>query len=575
MADSGASSFPAETYNAKGLQMRARVLLLSVLLSAVTSQAAASGTLRQQAAQAQQAYQAGNYAGSADLYGEIERTLADTSGAFEQELLYGGASAAAMAGRPDLAFDFLRRAVAAGLMQADRIRHDSSLASLQADPRMATLLADIARQKALDDRKWNSPGFAVPYSDALSEDQRVAGLSRLWSEAKMSFANFDLVADLDWDALYLETLPKVRAAPDTYSYYRVLQGFISRLEDGHSKLVLRSGAVRDRFEARSGLSTRYLEGRVFVHDVFDPALRAAGIKNGWELLSIDGESVSSYAEREIRPYTSASTEQDLHSQVYERNLLQGPLDSALSIGFGDARGKQHVVKVMRMPSKDYRLARKEAPPFEWKLLPGNVALVTLRSFSDNAAADQFEAAFGQISQADAIIFDLRNNGGGNSNVGYRILSMITDRPFQTSAWRTPDYRAVLRAWSISNRDFNAGAGEWPNDGKRYYSKPVLVLTSARTYSAAEDFVVAFDAMNRGRLVGEPTGGSTGSPMMFDLPGGMVAFICSKRDTYPDGKEFVGVGVTPQVKLSPTIADHRAGRDTVLEAAVKLARSPAQ
>jgi hypothetical protein len=61
---------------------------------------------------------------------------------------------------------------------------------------------------------------------------------------------------------------------------------------------------------------------------------------------------------------------------------------------------------------------------------------------------------------------------------------------------------------------------------------VLVLTSARTYSAAEDFVVAFDAMQRGRIVGEATGGSTGQPLLFDLPGGGKARICTKRDSYP-------------------------------------------
>ena len=49
----------------------------------------------------------------------------------------------------------------------------------------------------------------------LDEDQRVAGLSRLWSEAKFNFASFDLVPDLDWDALYIATLPEVRAAAST------------------------------------------------------------------------------------------------------------------------------------------------------------------------------------------------------------------------------------------------------------------------------------------------------------------------------------------------------------------------
>jgi carboxyl-terminal processing protease len=72
-------------------------------------------------------------------------------------------------------------------------------------------------------------------------------------------------------------------------------------------------------------------------------------------------------------------------------------------------------------------------------------------------------------------------------------------------------------------------------------------------------------------VGEPTGGSTGQPLMFNLPGGGLARVCTKRDTYPDGREFVGVGIQPQVLVRPTVEDFRAGRDTVLEAALELLR----
>mgnify|MGYP000636776297 CR=1 FL=1 len=78
-------------------------------------------------------------------------------------------------------------------------------------------------------------------------------------------------------------------------------------------------------------------------------------------------------------------------------------------------------------------------------------------------------------------------------------------------------------------------------------------------------------MKRGKIVGEATGGSTGQPLMISLPGGGTARIVSKRDTYPDGKPFVGVGIQPNIKVSPTVADIRKGRDTVLEAALLALR----
>jgi C-terminal processing protease CtpA/Prc len=115
--------------------------------------------------------------------------------------------------------------------------------------------------------------------------------------------------------------------------------------------------------------------------------------------------------------------------------------------------------------------------------------------------------------------------------------------------------------------YSQGASELAPHGADPYRKPVVVLTSAHTYSAAEDFAVVFDAMKRGEIIGEPTGGSTGQPLQFPLPGGGAARICTKHDRYPDGKEFVGVGVQPAVLVHPTVKDFRAGRDTVLEAAI--------
>jgi C-terminal processing protease CtpA/Prc len=78
---------------------------------------------------------------------------------------------------------------------------------------------------------------------------------------------------------------------------------------------------------------------------------------------------------------------------------------------------------------------------------------------------------------------------------------------------------------------------------------------------------------RGKIAGEPTGGSTGQPLFFKLPGGGMARVCTKRDSYPDGRDFVGKGVQPQIIVHPTVSDVRAGRDPVLEAALRELRKP--
>jgi C-terminal processing protease CtpA/Prc len=58
-------------------------------------------------------------------------------------------------------------------------------------------------------------------------------------------------------------------------------------------------------------------------------------------------------------------------------------------------------------------------------------------------------------------------------------------------------------------------------------------------------------------------------MLIKLPGGGMAFICTKDDSFASGRVFEGVGIAPDIEVKPTIADIRAGRDPVLEKAVAL------
>ena len=99
-----------------------------------------------------------------------------------------------------------------------------------------------------------------------------------------------------------------------------------------------------------------------------------------------------------------------------------------------------------------------------------------------------------------------------------------------------------------------------------------MLISPRTYSAGEDMVVMFAQAHRGSTIGESTGGSTGQPLMFKLPGGGAARVCTKHDSFADGREFVGVGIEPDIPVRPSREDIIAGRDPVLETAIQSLQS---
>lgn len=360
----------------------------------------------------------------------------------------------------------------------------------------------------------------------------------------------------------------MRAARSTAEYYHVLQELCAKLQDGHTNIILPQ-AYWTTWAGRPGLQTRLVEGRVLVSGLWDPELGKQGLARGMEIVKINGLAARSFAEKYVMPRLSSSTPQYLDILAYERSLLMGSFSEPVQLTLPTEDGRTIERTVRRLPLPELtKLAPDPNPkPFEFRALPGNIAYVALNSFQDDATADEFFKSFKEIAASDALILDLRQNGGGNTNVGYRIMAALAEEPFIGSRWSTRDYKPAFRSWGRPDRMSIDPAGREPVDPDHHYAGRVIVLTSPRTFSAAEDFLVAFDQSGRGTIMGEPSGGSTGNPLYFKLPGGGGGLVCSKHDAYADGREFVGVGVKPQILVFPTVADFRAGKDTVLERAV--------
>ncbi len=511
----------------------------------------------------------------------LKLAAAIQSGDADGGTAYDAACYFALAGKTDEAFRYLEQAIARGFANPEKYKSDSDLSGLHQDPRWPAILEKAAakereQQGSFWNRKefWDNPSLQTPYRENLSAEEKLAGLAKFWSEVKYNFANFDLVPDLNWDAALLEFVPKVQATRSTLEYYQVLQEMCARLRDGHTN-VSAPRELADDLYTWPQLRTRLIENHVIVVSVSD-ALRRDGIEVGQEVVEVNGLPVRQYAEQRVKPYTSSSTPQDLEMRLYESYLFMGSAKEPVELTLRDEQGHTLKKTVRRLTREQAARANSEAArggktpaaPFEWKMLPGGVAYVKLNTFADDKAADMFAAAFDELAASKAMVIDLRNNGGGNSSVGWRILGYLTDKPFKTSKWYTRQYRPAYRAWGRAQEPYGKEAGESQPNGKRLFAGPVVVLTSPRTFSAAEDFMVAYVTMKRGLTVGEPTGGSTGQPLYFSLPGGGGAVVCSKRDRFPDGSDFVGKGVQPDLLVRPTLADFRAGRDTVLEAALK-------
>jgi carboxyl-terminal processing protease len=436
------------------------------------------------------------------------------------------------------------------------LESDTIFTSVRNDPWFRDIVTKLQNKGAL----WRYKALSTPYKDNLPEPEKLAGLALLWTQARYNFVYFDHL-NKDWNQTYLDFIPKVQSTRTTAEYYKVLINFYAQLKDGHTNVYV-PDSLADEFYSRPPFRTELIEGRVFVTQVMSDSLFKTGITPGLEVLKIDGQPVIRYAESDVKPFQSSSTPQDLEVREFTYGLLAGPKNKPITIQFKNRAGK---VVDRIIPRTGYHDV-KGSKTLEYKTI-NNIGYLTINNFEDSRIIKQFDSLYtAEIAKTKALIIDIRYNGGGSGSIGFDIISRLTDKPFETSS--SKNLKVISRPNAEPSWEDN-GSGQWRANGKIYYNKPVVVLIGPRTFSAAEDFTVAFDYMKRGKLVGMPTGGSTGQPVGFDLPGGGTARVCGKHDSYPDGKEFVGIGIIPDVVVKKTLKDLMNGKDAAKDMALEM------
>ena len=437
-----------------------------------------------------------------------------------------------------------------------------AFASVQDDPRFKAYL----KLAELPAKMGRASVLATPYKDNISNAEKIAGLSMFWSEVKRSFVNFHNVPDLDWDKVYLEYLDKVTQTRSTREYYQVMMQLAPQLQDGHTNIYAPE-ELQEVFYSRPALATALVGKSVLVTKVLNQQL-AQKIQRGDEIISIDGQPVHEYASSKIAPYASSSTSQDKVVRMYSYGLLSGDKSKSVRLGLRDAAGKERVEVVSRGQDRDVA----GDPPFDFKMLPGDIAYLALDHFESDAGVKKLESVMPSIMKAKGLILDIRANGGGSSVQGAAVLSFLSTKPvpYAHSIERQESHVMRTQGDLIMLDTLRAGISKpYTKDRKEVYTGPVVVLAGAKSFSAAEDFLMSFVTLQRGTVIGSATAGSTGMPMSFKLPGGGSARICVKHDSFPDGREFVGKGIVPDIEVLPTVADIRAGRDVVLDKAVAV------
>ncbi len=189
-----------------------------------------------------------------------------------------------------------------------------------------------------------------------------------------------------------------------------------------------------------------------------------------------------------------------------------------------------------------------------EVLPGNIGYIQFDAFMEGEGPEKTAAAaLAFVAHADALIFDLRTNGGGSPEMIRFITSFLFDKPTHLNDMVDRDGKIVEEYWTHAQVP-----------GQRFANDlPVYVLTSSRTFSGAEEFSYNLKNLKRATIIGETTGGGA-HPVRFERVnnrfGVGVPFMRARNPI--SGTNWEGKGVEPDVKVPAS---------QTLERAIELAR----
>jgi retinol-binding protein 3 len=250
-------------------------------------------------------------------------------------------------------------------------------------------------------------------------------------------------------------------------------------------------------------------------------------------------TVGEFARRLTDDLRRISSDKHLH-------VNYNPVEAAaLLLESGDDAASEQ--EAQYMARENYGFCR-----LEW--MTGGIGYLDLRMFAPpRIAGDTAVAAMNFLANAQAIIFDLRYNGGGSPNMVQLLTTYLFDYDIQH-----------LNTFYIRHTDQHTHFWTLPYvPGKRATHAAVYVLTSKQTFSGAEEFAYNLKVMKRGTIIGETTGGGAHPGDTHALSSQFTIFVPDGRAINPITQtNWEGTGVTPDIQVAAADALRVARREAL-------------
>lgn len=400
-----------------------------------------------------------------------------------------------------------------------------------------------------------NPSFRheLAYSQVKLPDTgfQLLALYRFWNIMEY-WSPYRNVLEEDWSKVLAEFIPKITLAKTKDAYTLQMMALIGRAHDGHAGLWNSIAARPPAGECQFPVNLRFIQNQAVVYNYMLPeAAKESGLAIGDVVSDIDGVPVKKLVETWL-PFYSGSNDAARMRDI-AMYMTRGKCGEASAHVVRD--GKTLQLKPKRVAvSPDRSGFTHDQPGETFRLLSKDVAYLKLSSVKAADAAHYVEGAAG----TKALIIDIRNYPSEFMVFALGQLLVANETPF-----------ARFTVGDLANPGtFHWTEPERLTPAKPLYAGKIAILVDEVSVSQSEYTTMAFRASPHAVVVGSTTAGADGNVSPFPLPGGLNTMISGIGVFYPNKKPTQRIGIVPDVKVEPTIAGIRSGRDEVLEEALR-------
>lgn len=421
----------------------------------------------------------------------------------------------------------------------------------------------------------SQPGHTVSYRPQVSEkdkpyaemeypatEHRLLALFRFWNVINYFFPYKDLIG-YSWESVLPRYIPKFEADKDAADYQLTVREMVAEMHDSHARVQNAIASMEWLGMFLPPVIVRYVENQAVITRVWDDKLP---VKIGDVILTVDGEPVEKRVAFLSR-FIAASTPQALMKDVYS-SLLFGQKDRVAKLRVRGGKGEVREVEIARSMSiadpRSFTAMERTTPVVQ--VLPSGCGYVDLARLQRGEVDKMFET----IKNTPGVVFDMRGYPNGTA---WAIAPRLTEKNRPVAALFS---RRLLEAPSLSDSDLSESASytfaqRLPERKGDVYKGKVVMLINEDAISQAEHTCMFFEAATDVTFIGTPTTGANGDVTFMVLPGNLIVSFTGHNVRHADGRQLQRVGIQPTIRVAPTIRGIIAGRDEVLEAAVKYLR----